>query len=45
MATKNFKSAKGYKKAQAYIHMHIHKGASKNPYKVKIRGKSHKVKH
>ncbi len=45
MVTKNFKSASGYKKAQAYIHMNIHAGASKHPYTVKIGGKGHKVSH
>jgi len=45
MATKNFKSASAFKKAQAYIHMHIHKGPSKHPYGVKIQGKTKKVSH
>ena len=45
MTTKNFKSATGYKKAQAFIHMNIHKGPSKHPYNVKIMGKPHIVNH
>lgn len=45
MKTEHFKSAEGYKKAQAFIHMHIHKGPSKHPYNVEIKGKNHKVSH
>jgi hypothetical protein len=45
MASKNFKSAAAYKKWLAYDKMNVHKGPSKNPVKVSIKGKSHKVNH
>lgn len=44
MKTVNFKSRSAYKKWLAYGHIHV-KGFGKTPEKVKIRGKSHKVKH
>ena len=43
--TKHFKSKRGYEKAQAYIHIHIHHGPSKHPYNVVIHGKHHHVEH
>ncbi len=43
--TRHFRTKRGYEKAQAYIHMHVHKGPSKHPYPVDIRGRRHKVKH
>ena len=39
----NFKSKKAYRDWLAWKHMHI--GASKNPFSVKIRGKAHRVSH
>ena len=41
----NFKSKASYAKWIAYDKMHITPGKSKNPVKVKIKGKTHKVKH
>ena len=41
--TVNFKSKKAYRDWLAWKHMHI--GASKKPFSVKIRGKAHKVVH
>ena len=43
--TRNFSSKSAYNKAQAFIHMNIHKGPSTHPYPVKIQGKSHAVNH
>ncbi len=41
----NFKSSAAYKKWLAYDKMHVTPGKSKNPVKVSIKGKSHKVDH
>ncbi len=41
----NFKSGASYKKWLAYDKMHISKAPSKNPVKVSIKGKTHKVNH
>lgn len=41
----NFKSKGAYQKWLAYDKMHVSKKPSKNPVKVSIKGKSHKVSH
>lgn len=44
-STKNFKSASAYKKWLAYGHMHGDFARSKGNTPVKIKGRSHRVKH
>ena len=42
--TMNFKSKEAYRKWLSFGHIHI-KGFGKTPVNVKIKGKTHKVKH
>ncbi len=42
---RHFRSKEAYRKSEAFIHMHVHKGPSKHPYQVRIRGKRHHVVH
>ncbi len=42
---RNFRSAAAYKKWLAFDKMHVNPKPSKNPVRVSIKGKAHKVKH